>query len=228
MKERLKTAAWGLMTLLSLGIVGYAAITYLQFNSDLYPDFERPELVAHPFGIYTHIFAAIFALSIGPFQFLRPLRRAYPAVHRRMGRVYLSVGILIGGLTALYMALFAHGGLASVLGFCGMAVTWLFTGAMAFIRIRQGRVQAHREWMIRNFATTFAAVTVRLWLFVLLFILKDLDTAYRLDAWLCWVPNLIVAELLIDIPSAQASVRRRHLLNQRGSGSLKSKRFPPA
>ena len=228
MKERLKTAAWGLMTLLSLGIVGYAAITYLQFNPDLYPDLERPELIAHPIGIYTHVFASIFALSIGPFQFLRRLRRTHPAVHRWMGRVYLGVGILIGGVTALYMALFAHGGLPSTLGFFGMGITWLFTGAMAFIRIRQGRVQAHREWMIRNFATTFAAVTVRLWLFVLYFFLQDIDTAYSIDVWLCWVPNLVVAQLIIEIPKARASARRRYLLNQQGSGSLESKRLPPA
>jgi hypothetical protein len=53
--------------------------------------------------------------------------------------------------------------------------------------------------MIRSFALTFAAVTLRIYL--PLAIIQNqgefpLD-AYRAIAWLAWVPNLIVAELVI-------------------------------
>jgi hypothetical protein len=81
-----------------------------------------------------------------------------------------------------------------------MAVMWLFTGLMAYLWIRRGQVQAHREWMVRNFALTFAAVTVRTWLFVFLWLTPDLKAAYIAAAWFCWAPNLIVAELIIARP----------------------------
>jgi hypothetical protein len=49
--------------------------------------------------------------------------------------------------------------------------------------------------MIRSYALTFAAVTLRIWLplfqngFGMEFI-----SAYVIIAWLCWVPNLLWAE----------------------------------
>ncbi len=39
---------------------------------------------------------------------------------------------------------------------------WLYTGAQAYLSIRRRDVVAHRRWMIRNYALTFAAVTLRL------------------------------------------------------------------
>jgi hypothetical protein len=59
--------------------------------------------------------------------------------------------------------------------------------------------------MIRAFALTYAAVTLRLWIPVLIlaqvpFGVPEADlfaNAYAVVPFLCWVPNLIVAELVI-------------------------------
>ena len=77
---------------------------------------------------------------------------------------------------------------------------------MAYLRVRQGDLEAHREWMIRNYALTFAAVTLRLWLPFLMLIGFAFTTAYITVAWLCWVPNLIAVELYIS--SAKAKRKR--------------------
>ncbi|WP_068854147.1 DUF2306 domain-containing protein [Stenotrophomonas rhizophila] len=63
---------------------------------------------------------------MGPFQFSTRLRQRYPAAHRWAGRAYLSVGVLVGGLSGLYMATFAFGGLAAKIGFAALALMWLF------------------------------------------------------------------------------------------------------
>ncbi|MGW7582161.1 DUF2306 domain-containing protein [Kitasatospora sp. NPDC054769] len=47
---------------------------------------------------------------------------------------------------------------------CLLAAAWLSTAARAYRTIRRGEVQAHRIWTIRNYAPTFAAVTLRLYL----------------------------------------------------------------
>ena len=67
----------------------------------------------------------------------------------------------------------------------------------AVVRIRQGDRAAHRRWMIRSFALTLAAVTLRLYLPASLAAGLPFETAYPAIAWLCWVPNLIVAEVVV-------------------------------
>ncbi len=51
--------------------------------------------------------------------------------------------------------------------------------------------------MIRNFALTFAAVTLRLWLPAFQAASGSFLDAYRTVAWLCWVPNAIAAEIIL-------------------------------
>jgi hypothetical protein len=52
--------------------------------------------------------------------------------------------------------------------------------------------------MVRNFALAFAAVTLRLWLPAAVVSGIAFEDAYPVIAWLCWVPNLLAAELLFN------------------------------
>lgn len=146
---------------------------------------------------YTHITFGGLSLLIGWSQFSERFRRKYLQTHRSIGKVYV-VSVLISSLAGIAIALFATGGSISVFGFEGLAICWLISNIKAYTSIRNGRVQEHQDWMIRNYALTFAAVTLRLWLpFSQAALHMDFVDAYRIIAWLCWVPNLIVAELII-------------------------------
>ena len=112
----------------------------------------KAEFVAHPVGVYLHVFAAAVALLLGPFQFSTRLRSARIQLPRWMGRVYLGVGVLIGSLSGLYISQFAFGGPAAKLGFATLAVCWLYTGLRAFLAIRRRAIDEHRKWMVRNFS----------------------------------------------------------------------------
>ncbi len=173
--------------------------------------------------LYVHIIGATVALLVGPFQFIQSIRIHYPQVHRWLGRVYLLFGIFIGGISGLVLAPDTVAGPIGAVGFGALAVLWLVTGAMALVRIRSGRVQDHRRWMIRNYALTFGAVTLRLWLMVFLilgniFLMETTYAgdefalfvdAYRIVAWLAWVPNLLIAEwLFIRRPQARKRASR--------------------
>jgi uncharacterized membrane protein len=184
---------------LSLGVSAYAVVVYgfLPLGVAIHPDM-RATFEAHRAGIYAHIFASVVALALGPFQFSARLRSTRPALHRGLGRLYLGVGVLVGGLAGLFMALHAFGGLSSRLGFACLALGWLYTGFRAYRAIRARDVAAHRRWMVRNFALTFAAVTLRLWLPASIASGVPFDLAYPVIAWLCWVPNLLAAELLFN------------------------------
>jgi hypothetical protein len=51
--------------------------------------------------------------------------------------------------------------------------------------------------MIYSYAACFAAVTLRLWLPLLVIGFGDFIKAYTVVAWLCWVPNILVAYLIV-------------------------------
>jgi hypothetical protein len=75
-----------------------------------------------------------------------------------------------------------------------LACAWLFTTVRGFLRIRAGDDIEHRAWMIRSYSLTFAAVTLRIYLPLAFAVGAPFSIAYPAIAWLCWLPNLIVAE----------------------------------
>jgi uncharacterized membrane protein len=170
---------------------------YLTMNPENFFPEQRAVYAAHLAFLMTHIIASMLAILIGPFQLLPGLRKGrLLKVHRWLGRAYL-LSILFGGLSGLYMAQFAHGGAISELGFGILACLWLYTGYRAYKHIRNKEIDRHREWMIRNYALTFAGVMLRVWVPLSMGFGADFTTAYVVIAWACWVPNLLVAEWII-------------------------------
>lgn len=204
-----KSLPYAALVLLSLGVTGYALVTYslLPLGAVLHPDM-RVSFEAQRGAVYTHIFASAVALVLGPLQFSSRLRARHLWLHRFTGRLYLSIGVALGGAAGLTMAFHAFGGAVSRVGFAGLAVAWLYTGLRAYLAIRAGDVIAHRRWMTRNFSLTFAAVTLRLWLPAAMLAGLPFETAYPAIAWLCWIPNLLVAEWLVRRATTQPGVAR--------------------
>ncbi|MHA7132679.1 DUF2306 domain-containing protein [Oerskovia turbata] len=166
---------------------------------------ERPPAIQAAF--YTHIAFAAVALLLGPVQFVGRWRRRVPRLHRALGRLYL-VGVGVGALAGLVISAASSVAFLGFFGFGSLAVLWGWTGWKAYRSIRAGRVAEHRAWMIRCFALTYAAVTLRLWIGVLVavqlpFIGPDtdpaalFDTAYAPVAFLSWLPNIVIAEWMI-------------------------------
>jgi uncharacterized membrane protein len=160
----MRSTSIALLYFLSLGVAAYGVVGYgvMPLGSLVHPDMKA-DFVAHPVGVYLHVFAAV-ALLLGPFQFSTRLRSTRIHLHRWMGRVYLGVGVLLGGLSGLYISQFAFGGLVAKLGFATLAVCWLYTGLRAFLAIRRRAIDEHRKWMVRNFSLAFAAVMLRLYI----------------------------------------------------------------
>lgn len=145
-------------------------------------------------ALYAHLVFAPVALAVLPFQFRPGLRARRPGLHRALGRVYAGA-ILISGLAGIVLAANSHAGPVAGWGFGLLAVAWLGTTALAVIHALRRNIAAHRAWMIRSAALTFAAVTLRLELPVLA-VTFGFDTGYLIVAWACWLPNMVVAEVL--------------------------------
>jgi len=145
---------------------------------------------------YTHIILGGIALLIGWIQFNKKFRKKNLALHKKIGKVYVFC-CLISGIAGFYIALHATGGISPKFGFTAMALFWFFTTLFAFTSIKKGKVIKHQKLMIYSYAACFSAVTLRIWLPILTINLGGFLPAYRIVAWLSWVPNIIVAYFII-------------------------------
>jgi len=199
----IRKIGWGVMTLLALLIALYAVA--LLFVPAMRAPFLRDRFLVVPAAAILHLAGSAIALAVGPFQLNNRLRTRFLSIHRWMGRSYV-VAVLLGGLAAFALATMAQTGLPARVGFGLLAVLWLTSTAMAYRHIRARNQPAHRRWMTRSYALTFAAVTLRIYLPLSQAYGIPFEPAYQTIAWLCWVPNLIVAEWLILRQPAPAVV----------------------
>lgn len=176
-------------------------IEYLSFRSDVNFLLEKQDIVFDPLWrptFYFHIVSGMLVLLIGPFQFLQEFRNKYLPMHRLFGKIYVYGILVIAAPTGMIMAFYAEGGLPSSIAFGAMSVAWFVTTLMAVIRIKQGDIESHRLWMMRSYAMSFAAVTLRLLVPLFsMFILDNKDLITMSTAWLSWLLNLLVAEGMI-------------------------------
>lgn len=204
----MKKLLWGAFVFFAL-VIGCYPLAYLLFDmAQGLLSSKPPEVVNNTFWkieFYQHILLGGVALITGWSQFSKTWRANYLTTHRTVGKIYL-IAVLLSGTAGLYISFFATGGLISSFGFGSLAVGWLFTSVQAYRSIRKKEIEQHEQWMIRSYALTFAAVTLRIYLptFQFAFGMNFID-AYRIIAWLCWVPNLLVAEWIV-------STKRKHAI----------------
>ncbi|TXF90330.1 DUF2306 domain-containing protein [Neolewinella aurantiaca] len=149
-------------------------------------------------AFFGHVYTSIVVLICGIPQFSQRLRLRWPAVHRWAGYAYVGLILLVAAPAGLVMALYANGGWSAQLSFVLQAVLWFWFTYRALRAIRKGRVGEHRDFMLRSFALTLSAISLRLfkWGIVALFAPPPMDT-YRIVAWAGWLVNLGLAELWI-------------------------------
>lgn len=194
-----KKALWILLVTLAIVIGIYPIIYFILDKEFALSGFKSTQLLVDPFwnsAFYMHIFLGGLALLIGWAQFGANFRNKNKGLHKQIGKVYV-LSVLLSAVTGIYIAFSATGGLLAALGFICLGVVWFATTLMAFITIKNGRVEIHQKLMVYSYAVCFAAVTLRIWLPLLVLIFDNFSIAYMVVAWLCWVPNIVVANLII-------------------------------
>ncbi|MBK8301372.1 MAG: DUF2306 domain-containing protein [Chitinophagaceae bacterium] len=176
-------------------------VAYIPYNTDVgflrikqqYIDIDHWRT-----AFFIHVYASMWVLFAGFTQFSSWLLKNKPRLHRALGYIYLVDVLLITGPAGLIMGFYANGGLWSRVAFVLLAVLWMFFTAMALIRAKQKKFKAHRNYMIRSYALTLSALTLRAWKYAITntMALPPMDV-YRVVAWVGWVGNLAVAEWMI-------------------------------
>ena len=149
-------------------------------------------------SFYTHIGTSVFVLLAGVFQFSKTIIRKYPKFHRFIGKTYVLLVLCLSAPSGLVMSFYASGGIAAKTSFVIISTLWWAFTFIAYQRIRNKNITSHTNFMMRSYALTLSAITLRLYAFFLpmMFHLRG-DHMYILISWLSWVPNLLIAEWLI-------------------------------
>jgi uncharacterized membrane protein len=164
-----KVVRWPLGVVVGfLAFVGIAAsATYFLREPANLGFLDFPTIVA------VHVVLGAVYMVFAPFQFVKRIRSRHLGYHRRMGRVLVAFGMVVG-MTALFIGLvipFSGWAERVLIGLFGSL--FLFALGKGFVHIRAGRVALHREWMIRAFAIALAIATQRVIFIPSLFVVGD-------------------------------------------------------
>ncbi len=200
LKNAFRLAFYGLY-LYSFYLLLVIIFQYIPYHPDVAFLRIKQQFVDIPYylpAFYIHVYSSGFILLAGFTQFQTNLLRKWPKVHRYAGWLYIASILLLSAPSGLLIGFHAFGGWSARLAFTLLAVLWIYTTFMAYKHAQQKNFVAHRNFMCRSFALSLSAITLRWWKFVLvaLFHPRPVDV-YQVIAWLGWVLNLAVAELII-------------------------------
>lgn len=183
------------------------------------PKLYEPRSPMATAAIGLHFAAGAVLLLLGPLQLVGALRRRWPALHRRLGRVYgysaLAAGV--GGLTYV-LTKGTVGGAPMDAGFGLYGALTVLAAVQTVRHARARRFDPHRAWGIR-----LVALAVGSWLYRMDYgfwsvITDGAGHTHGFDgpfdvvmAFFFYLPNLAVAELFVRARRAPAGAGFRVL-----------------
>jgi uncharacterized membrane protein len=210
MKRIVQTMLWCVLTVFAVAN-GILAMRYLlphvPFAAPL------PNLKLHRFALAFHASFAGVALLIGPFQIAEEFRIRWRRLHRTLGWVYIAA-VAIAAVAAVVLAPQTNFGPIAGLGFFTLAILWLIATGIALRTAIQHRFQDHRRWMLRSYALTAAAITLRILLPASAVMGLPAGPSYRAIAWMCWLINLGIVEIYLFFRPDTASQLPRSINTQ--------------
>jgi uncharacterized membrane protein len=176
-------------------------IDYASLRTDIHFLQQKQEYLTNPgwkTAFYIHVFSSILALAAGFTQFSNYILTKHKRLHRAIGKMYVANILFINAPAGMILAIYANGLLPGKMAFIILDCLWFYFTWRAYTAIRKKKIEEHKEFMIRSFALTFSAITLRTWKIILSTAFTwDPTMLYIAEAWMGFVPNLLFAEWLI-------------------------------
>jgi uncharacterized membrane protein len=153
-RNLMKWALFGIMALMAIAAIGTDE-RFLLNPADV----EWKHIAPFHWWLLPHGLAGATALFLGPFQFSERLRRRNAALHRLIGKIYLSA-IVIASLLSIYITLnfeprpflveiWAQGG------------GWFLCAVLAYVYAVKRNITLHKQWVARSYGFTFIFIMAR-------------------------------------------------------------------
>jgi uncharacterized membrane protein len=171
--------------------------------------FLRQRYAPIPWLMMAHGLPGALALFLGVFQFSSRLRQRYLKLHRVMGRIYVG-SVVVSAPVAIAVAI-ALPLPTLLMASLIQAVGWIVTTAAAIYCVRTGRIQQHREWMMRSypFAAVFVVARVLLAIPAIDHMGVPGTTAvvWSVIATACFLPSFVIAWRALVVSTRTVKVR---------------------
>jgi uncharacterized membrane protein len=180
---------WGVFGLMTVFVLLTRERTLLDSHS-----FLRQRYGVVPWLMLAHGVPGALALLLGAFQFSSRLRQRYLQLHRVLGRIYVGCVAISAPVAIAVSIALPHVTLtmASVI----QSVGWVVTTATGLYCVRTGRIQQHREWMMRSYPFAMVFVVVR--------VINSIPAIARIElggvtvvwsviATACFLPSFVIA-----------------------------------
>jgi hypothetical protein len=201
-----KIASWSVTGLILYGSYLLILLTLPYFAFERNTDFlASKQLIYHldwwRISFYVHVFTSPVIILAGLCQFSRTLLHRYAKVHRTLGKIYVATVLFLSGPSALIMALYANGNTATKTGFTVLSCLWLLFTGIGYWKARRRNFNTHGNFLLRSYALTVSAITLRFYAYLIgeWEIAIEPVTAYMMLSWISWLPNLLLAEILIGV-----------------------------
>ena len=162
-------------------------------------------------AFYIHISSSVVVIAAGISQFSRYFLAKYPLIHRKVGKVYVALILFVAAPSGLFMAFYGNGGWLARYAFIIQALLWWGFSFKAYHTIINKNVEGHCRFMIRSYALTLSAISLRAATYLVSYwkLKEGIDcpnpdytlicypTFYVLLAWMSWIINLLIAEVLL-------------------------------
>ena len=198
--------------------VGAVADRDLPSWNGVLPRLYEPTTPAATVAMGVHLAAGGIIVTLGFVQLIRPLRDRHPAVHRGIGRVYVTASLLagVGGLVFIGLKGTVGGSVMS-LGFGLYGVLVVLCAVQAYRHARARRIDLHRAWALRLFALMVGSWLYRMdygfWQLLTggAFSTDDFRGPFdRVMAFAFYAPNLVLVELVVRGRRTAASPALRY------------------
>ncbi|MFZ5623261.1 MAG: DUF2306 domain-containing protein [Gemmatimonadota bacterium] len=205
----LVTTVWISTTLFGLYILAFYAGAVVEGEmatwNRVLPRLYEPDTPVATAGIGLHFAAGGIILVLGSLQLTGAIRAHYPALHRWIGRVYVTAALLAGlGGLAFIAAKGTIGGTVMDIGFSLYGVLTVLASVQTFRHAQARRLDMHRAWALRLFALAIGSWLYRMdygfWLLLTNGAGHARDFHGPFDmvmAFFFYVPNLLVAEAFL-------------------------------
>ena len=149
-------------------------------------------------AFHLHIFTSLYVLIVGVVQFSAAFLRKWPRLHRFLGQGYVFIILFVSGPAALVMSCYSNGDWTARISFILLSMLWWWFTWQAYQTARHKQFGRHGAYMIRSYALTLSAISLRILQFgISNWWYLDPELQYTIVAWVRWVFNLAVAEILI-------------------------------
>jgi uncharacterized membrane protein len=193
--RRLPKILWVMLAVFAF-VNGLEALRYLLPHVPFPAEIDN--FIRRRTALSLHALGGAIALMTGPLQFLPGFRESNWNRHRLLGWVY-GGAVLLGWCASVWIAPHAQTGGIAAWGFMTLGAAWIVTTRLAVRFILRGDAIQHRRWMLRSYALTAAAITLRIYLPLVFVFHWPFAIGYPAIAWLCWIPNVIAAELYLRV-----------------------------